>query len=112
MPTALFMQLKTQLLSAVRSSLLCSTMQNADLSAKPGDPNARYKFTTPAISADQRRSNFETWLFAKAFSDLLRGVRASLKQAYLAIHLISGLRVLSNATLQAVLAPIEERPPR
>jgi hypothetical protein len=89
---------------------MLDAMSRSDLSVKPSNQGAQYKFTTPPITADERRHNFENWLFAKAISDLMRGVRSSLEQSHVALQLMSGtVKAASNSTLDAVLAPLHEK---
>lgn len=89
---------------------MLDAMGKSDLSVKPSNPGTQYKFTSPPITADERRNNFENWLFAKAISDLMRGVRSSLEQSHVALQLMSGtVKAASNSTLEAVLAPYYEK---
>jgi hypothetical protein len=89
---------------------MLDAMGKSDLSVKPSNPGTQYKFSSPPITADERRSNFENWLFAKAISDLMRGVRSSLEQSHVALQLMSEtVKAASNSTLDAVLAPYYEK---
>jgi len=89
---------------------MLDAMGKSDLSVKPNNPSGQYKFTSPPITADERRNNFENWLFSKAISDLMRGVRSSLEQSHVALQLLSGsIKAASNSTIDAVLAPYFEK---
>lgn len=89
---------------------MLDAMGKSDLSVKPNNPSAQYKFTSPPITADERRNSFENWLFSKAISDLMRGVRSSLEQSHVVLQLLSGpIKAASNSTLDAVLAPHYEK---
>src|SRR6266702_5928299 len=78
----------------------------ADLSKKPVNTATQYKFKTPEISAADRRAMFENWIFSKVFQDLMRGLKASLEQAYFFLKLLEKpQRVRSDATLEEFLAP-------
>ena len=44
---------------------MLDAMGKSDLSEKPNNPSAQYKFTSPPITADERRYNFENWLFSR-----------------------------------------------
>lgn len=89
---------------------MLDAMGKSDLSMKPSNPNAQYRFTSPPITADERRHNFENWILSKAISDLMRGVRSSLEQAHVALQLLSGsIKAASSSTLDAVLAPHYEK---
>jgi len=57
-------------------------MQGADLSKKPVNQGLQYRFKSPEISATERRAMYESWLYSKAFQDLLRGLKGSLELAY------------------------------
>ena len=89
-------------------------MTKADLSKKPpGVENVFFRFDvrSPDLTAESRRVLYESWILAKAFQDLMRGVRASLEQAYLFTELISCPRreVKSDSTLDELIAPFLER---
>ena len=89
---------------------MLDAMGKSDLSVRPNNPGAQYKFTSPPITADERRNNFENWLFSKAISDLMRGIRSSLEQSHVVLQLLSGpIKAASNSTLDAVLAPHFEK---
>lgn len=64
----------------------------------------------PDLDAESRRGLYESWLLAKAFQDLMRGVRASLEEAYFVIELLSQpLRVSSTSTLADFFAHCKEK---
>jgi hypothetical protein len=85
-------------------------MAKADLSKKPFNEATQYKFRTPEISAADRRAMYENWIFLKAFQDLMRGVRASLEQAYFFLELLSKPQMVkSDATLDEFFAPIRRK---
>jgi hypothetical protein len=82
----------------------------ADLSKKPVNEATRYKFNSPSVSATERRSMYENWLFSKAFQDLMRGLRGSLEQAYFFLELLGGpTKVRSSITLDAFFAPLKKK---
>jgi hypothetical protein len=88
-------------------------MAKADLSKKPpGVENVFFRFDVrgPELTAEGRRYLYESWILAKAFQDLMRGVRASLEQAYLFVELVTSPRreVRSDSTLDDLTAPILE----
>jgi hypothetical protein len=87
-----------------------ASFDKADLSKKPANEATRYKFKSPDVSAADRRSMYENWLFAKAFQDLMRGLRGSLEQAYFFLELLSGpTKVSSSITLEAFFAPLKKK---
>jgi hypothetical protein len=88
-------------------------MAKADLSKKPpGLENVFFRFDVrgPDLTAEQRRGLYESWILARAFQDLMRGVRGSLDQAYLFTEIISRPvhRVKSDSTLDDLAAPFLE----
>jgi hypothetical protein len=98
-----------------RAVVLCSELVDfvgaaigaSDLSKKPLNEGLQYRFTSPPISADDRRSLYEGWLYSKTFQDIMRGLKGSLEQAYLAINLLSRThKVASGSTIDAFLAPL------
>lgn len=89
--------------------LFFNAMATADLSKKPENDATRYKFNSPDQSAQDRRSAFESWIFSKAFQDLMRGVRGSLEQAYFLQELAKIRDVKSAITLDDLLAPLYKR---
>ena len=89
--------------------LFFNAMASADLSKKPENDATRYKFKSPEQSADDRRSAFESWIFSKAFQDLMRGVRGSLEQAFFFQELSNIKEVKSSITLDDLLAPLYKR---
>jgi hypothetical protein len=96
-------------LSSEIVDFMLNAMSTADLQNKPHNPETSYKFTSPAISAADRRAMFENWLFSKAFADLMRGVRASLEDAYVVLQMFPGPhRVLAGSTLEQAFAPFRD----
>lgn len=89
--------------------LFFNAMASADLSKKPENDATRYKFKSPEQSAEDRRSAFESWIFSKAFQDLMRGVRGSLEQAFFFQELSNIKEVKSSITLDDLLAPLYKR---
>jgi hypothetical protein len=89
--------------------LFFNAMASADLSKKPENDATQYKFKSPEQSAEDRRSAFESWIFSKAFQDLMRGVRGSLEQAFFFQQLSNIKEVKSNITLDDLLAPLRKR---
>src|SRR5260370_2117895 len=86
-------------------------MAKADLTKKPpGIENVFFRFDVkgPDMTAESRRALYESWILAKAFQDLMRGVRASLEQAYLFTELILHPRrqTKSDSTLDDLIAPL------
>lgn len=88
----------------------------SDLSKRPDPPASetffRFDLTGPNISESERRALHENWILAKAFQDLMRGVRGSLEAAYFFVELVSigggVLQVKSNSTIDDLLAPFRE----
>jgi hypothetical protein len=100
--------------AVVLSSEIVDFFENAihktDLSKKPANDATQYKFKSPEISAEERRAMYENWIYLKAFQDLMRGVRASLEEAYVFLELISKPhRAASNTTLEDLLAPLRRK---
>jgi hypothetical protein len=84
-------------------------LAKADLSKKPPRPEGlffRFETNTAEMNASDRRAMHESWILARAFQDLMRGVRASLEEAYLLAELLAAgnIRVQSSGTLDDVLA--------
>jgi hypothetical protein len=77
----------------------------------PTDTFFRFKTTGLILSETERRTLHESWNLAKAFQDLMRGVRGTLEEASLFIELLSigNIRVKSDSTLDDVLAPFRKR---
>jgi predicted KAP-like P-loop ATPase len=97
-------------LSTELVDFMFDAMGKADLSKKPANDATQYKFKTPEISAAERRAMFENWLFLKGFQDLMRGVRASLEQAYLFLELLTRpQKTKSDTTLMDFLAPFRRK---
>jgi hypothetical protein len=86
-------------------------MAKADLSKQPpGIENLFFRFDVkgPNLTAENRRALYESWILAKAFQDLMRGVRGSLEQAFLFTELVARPRrqVRSDSTLNDITAPL------
>jgi hypothetical protein len=83
-----------------------TAFSNTELS-KPQMPDQfiRFQVRGPELSSDQRRSMYQSWLLAKGFQDLARGVRASLEEAALYLDFISSppRRVLSSSTIEDLI---------
>lgn len=86
-----------------------NAMRDADLSKKPENDKTQYKFKSPEWSDQDRRTAFESWIYAKAFQDLMRGVRGSLEQTYLFQEIIQLKQARSDTTLEQLLAPFRKR---
>ena len=88
----------------------------ADLSKKPPGIEGnffRFDVAGPDLDADSRRAMHESWILAKAFQDLMRGVRASLEQAHLFIEILGGPHsVKSDSTMDEFTRPFLERAAR
>jgi len=94
--------------------LYFDALAKADLSQAPQlehGPFFRTRISGPEMSAEERRNRHEHWVLAKAFQDLLRGVRGSLEEAYFCIQLLTAkdLRFESAATLDEALAPFRKK---
>jgi hypothetical protein len=91
------------------------SLEKADLSKKPeGLEEAKFHkigFSGPELTAEQRRAIHETWILSKAFQDLMRGLRASLEEAYFVSELLATgkFSAKSNATIEELLAPFKKR---
>jgi hypothetical protein len=93
-------------LSSEIVDFFADAVNKADLSKKPSNDATQYKFKSPEISAEERKAMYENWIYLKAFQDLMRGVRASLEEAYVALELLSKPhKTASNTTLEELLAP-------
>jgi hypothetical protein len=95
--------------------LYFDALNKADLSKKPEAPEneAFFRFDSkgPDFSAEQRRAIHETWILSKAFQDLMRGVRASLDEAYFFIQLLDmgHLTARTSATVEEILRPYRQK---
>lgn len=91
------------------------SLEKADLSKKPEgieeETFPRISFTGPELTAEQRRVMHEVWVLSKAFQDLMRGLRASLEEAYFVSELLAAgkLSAKSNTTIDDVLAPFRKK---
>jgi len=89
-----------------------NSISSADLSQRPKAASSFFRFDPkgPDLNADGRRALYESWILAKAFQDLMRGVRASLEEAYFVIQLISQpIQIRSATTLADLFSPFRER---
>jgi hypothetical protein len=89
-------------------------MANVDLSKKPPAIEStffRFDIRGPELTAESRRALYESWILAKAFQDLMRGLRASLEHAHLFIEIVAHPvhRVKSASTLDDFIAPFRAR---
>ncbi|MCK1653278.1 hypothetical protein IVA88_17810 [Bradyrhizobium sp. 149] len=107
---------------AHRSATICrevvdlyfDALSRADLSRPPPAQESaffRFDINGPELTQEQRRGAHERWVLAKAFQDLMRGVRGSLEEAYFFIELLNAgkVKVQTNATLEEVLAPFRTK---
>jgi hypothetical protein len=94
--------------------LYFGALASADLS-KPPSPittstSIRHNIAGISIDATERRLRHESWILARAFQDLLRGVRESLERAYLLLEIAwKPHRVKSGSTLAEFIAPFKRR---
>jgi hypothetical protein len=89
-----------------------NSISSADLSKRPPAAGGFFRFDPkgPDLNAHDRRNLYENWILAKAFQDLMRGVRGSLEEAYFITQLISQpIRVSPTSTLDELFAPFRER---
>lgn len=92
-----------------------NALAGADLSkpqeVEPGTgPLFRLQFNGAELNAEERRQRHESWILSKAFQDLMRGVRASLEEAYFFIRLmdLGSFRAEISSTLDEILRPFRE----
>jgi hypothetical protein len=91
-----------------------AALATADLSKKPPAPEGtffRFAFSGPELSTTDRRSLHENWILAKVFQELMRGVRASLEEAFFFTELIAAgtITARSSSTLDEILAPFRKK---
>jgi hypothetical protein len=90
-----------------------AALSSMDLSQPPPEPQDAFFSLqiSQTLSADERRSQHEHWILAKAFQDLMRGVRGSLEKAYFFIELLSAGAFIAktNSTLDDVLTPFRTK---
>ncbi|WP_175782758.1 hypothetical protein [Burkholderia cenocepacia] len=69
-------------------------MGQTDLSVPPPIVEAAisYDMGTGAKSADERRTLYENWILSKAFTELARGIREALEEAYLFTRIVGLVR--------------------
>jgi hypothetical protein len=88
-------------------------LAKADLTKKPPgrDTFFRFEINGPNLSEGERRVVHENWILAKAFQDLVRGVRASLEEAFFFVELLAvgRMRAKSTSTLDELFAPFRAR---
>ncbi|NOJ47828.1 hypothetical protein [Bradyrhizobium archetypum] len=89
-------------------------LARADLSKKPPAPEGsffRFDLTGNDLSTADRRALHENWILARAFQELVRGVRASLEEAYFFIELLAAgtMTAPSSGTLEEILAPFRKK---
>jgi hypothetical protein len=94
--------------------LYFGALDKADLSAPPPEAHHaffRFRITSEPISATERRAVHESWLLARVFQDLMRGVLASLREAHFFIEIASAghFQAKSDMTLNEVLEPFRDR---
>lgn len=94
--------------------LYFDALAKADLSQKPRpaeEPFFRFDTTGLEMSAGDRRSMHESWILSKAFTDLMRGVRATLEEAHFFIELLATgtITARSSGTVDDVLEPFRKR---
>src|ERR1700686_415885 len=94
-------------------NLYFDALAKADLSKilpAVGRKIVRHNISDLKIDRVERRRRHENWKLAKAFQDLLRGVRESLEQAYLVTEIAwKHHRVKSDSTLYEFITPFKER---
>jgi hypothetical protein len=94
--------------------LYFAALVDADLGKAPvaHGTNVFLRFAGCALNltSDQRREIHEAWILAKVFQDLVRGVRASLEEAYFFIRVLDEgkMTVRSSSTLDEILAPFRK----
>ncbi|MDR5660975.1 hypothetical protein [Burkholderia cenocepacia] len=65
-------------------------MEQTDLSTPPpiAEATISYDMGTGATSAEERRTLYESWILSKAFTELARGIRETLEEAYLFTRIV------------------------
>jgi hypothetical protein len=107
---------------AQRAAVVCKeivdlyfgALNKADLSRAPPETHHtffRFRITSEPISATERRAVHESWLLARVFQDLMRGVLASLREAHFFIEIISAghFQAKSDMTLNEAFEPFRDR---
>jgi len=94
--------------------LYFAALAKEDLSKKPqsaDDKFFKFEFAGSKLTAEQRRSIHENWILSRAFQDLIRGIRASLEEAYFFCELLAAGKITAKAssTLESVLQPFRKR---
>lgn len=107
---------------AHRAAVICKeivdlhfdALSKVDLSAPPPETRNdffRFSIRGTELTAGERRTAHESWVLARAFQDLMRGVLGSLREAHFFIELLSAGRFQAKAgmTLVEVFEPFRER---
>jgi len=89
-------------------------LARADLSKKPAAPEGqffRFDYRGPDLSAVDRLAMHENWILGKAFQELMRGVRASLEEAFFFTELVAAgtIKAKSSGSLEDALAPFRKK---
>jgi hypothetical protein len=97
-----------------RAALIASDVVAACLTAlegvdlgKPRMPNQfiQRQLRGPAMTSDERRTMYESWLLTRGFQDLARGIRQSLEEAFLYLAIIANPP--RSGTLEDIEAEID-----
>lgn len=94
-----------------------TALSKADLSKQPEPPDApegtafRFNVSATDLDAEKREKLHKNWILSKAFQDLMRGLRASLEEAFFFVELLAAgqLRAPSDGTLNEILRPYRDR---
>lgn len=94
--------------------LYFNALAQQDLSKKPESAAEKFfnfSFSGNSLTAEQRRSLHETWILAKAFQDLTRGVRMSLERAYFFCELLAAGKITakSTSTIDELVQPFRKK---
>jgi hypothetical protein len=91
-------------------NLYFQALATANLENPADTAGGMYRFTSPQITAAQRRAMHENWILAKAFQDLLRAVRLALEKAHVYVSLLTMVHtVKTDATLLEFMAPFQRK---
>jgi hypothetical protein len=103
---------------AQQAALTAFEVISASLSAfagrelsRPEMPNqfVKYSFGGPELTSDQRHAIYESWLLAKGFQDLARGIRETLQEAVFYLDVVSwGPRRTSLQQIEDDIATIRK----
>ncbi|MDN4982255.1 hypothetical protein QY049_03315 [Bradyrhizobium sp. WYCCWR 13022] len=94
--------------------LYFAALDKTDLSKKPEDQSdgksMKVGFSGLDLTANERRAVHQSWILARAFQDLMRGVRRSLEEAYFVLELtrVGKVRAATDGTLDDVLRPFRK----